>query len=83
LCKEIFELLLSAFLTNTTNKDLGCPLLFFAWNGTLWINLAHVRSGHLYQSQWQTHNLPVKVMFLQHDDVDRLWIFESQEAKPA
>jgi glutathionyl-hydroquinone reductase len=69
-------------LTNTTNENLAGAFLLLAGNCALWVDL----SCRLIDRSCVTHrlaayDLAVQIMLLDHDSVDRLWIFESQEAK--
>jgi hypothetical protein len=80
--EELLEVLFGALLTHAANENLGRPLLLLAWDGALRIDLRSSRLAfELRRSETVTYNLAIQMMLLDHDDVDSLGIFESQETE--
>jgi hypothetical protein len=82
LLEEALKVFLSRFLAHTTDEDLGRPLLLFPWNSTLRVDLTRALAIAKAHKGKVTHDLAVKVMFLDHYNIYALGIFEGEETKP-
>jgi len=69
-------------LTDTTDKDFGSLLLLISRNGSFRVDLIVLAKYH-HRKKTETHYLVVEVMLLDHDYVDGLGVFESQETETA